>query len=162
MTGEELVIENVDPRSMIKVLVEIYRRAYAGIEVYAYRRTPDIVGYMKWLYKRAPDGFLAAFLGGEPVGFIAVDDRWMDHHGKPIGEIHEFAVDPTFQGQGIGTRLCLAGLEVLRNKGHRRFGLWVGEYNTKAQRFYEKLGFRKVGQWGIWIRMEKEEEPSSP
>lgn len=162
MREEEPLIQNVDPRPRIKEFVAIYRRAYEGLEVYAYRRTPEVVGYLKWLHRRAPEGFLAALVGETPVGFIAVDYRWLDHRGEPIGEIHEFAVDPVFQGRGIGTRLCVAGLEVLRNKGHRRFGLWVGEHNQRAQAFYERLGFHKVGQWGIWIRMEKKDEPSSP
>ena len=162
MTGEGPSIRNVDPRPRIKEFVAVYRRAYEGLEVYAYRRTHEIVGYLRWLHKRAPEGFLAAFWEGYPVGFIAVDYRWHDHRGEPVGEIHEFAVDPAFQRRGIGTRLCLAGLDVLRAKGHRRVGLWVGEHNQRAQAFYERLGFHRVGQWGIWIRMEKKDEPSSP
>lgn len=161
MTGEEPVIQNVDPRPRIKEFVAVYERAYEGLEIYAYRRESEVIWYLKWLHKRAPEGFLAALAGGKPVGFIAVDYRWVDYRGRPTGEIHEFVVDPSFQGRGIGKRLCLAWLDVLRAKGHRWFGLWVGEHNTRAQSFYEKLGFRKVGQWGIWIRMEKEDKPSS-
>lgn len=154
----DLIIKSVDPRPIKGELLEIYKRAYRGWEEYAYREDREILDYFTWLRKRAAEGFLVAFWEERPLGFVAVDDRWIDSTGERIGEIHEWAVDPTFQGRGIGKRLFLAGLEVLRTKGHKRFGLWVGEKNTKAQAFYERLGFRRKGQWGIWIRMIKEED----
>lgn len=134
----------------------VYRRAYRGLEAYAYRTDREVTEYLRWLYKRDPEGFLVASLDEEVVGFIATDARWVDYQGERIGEIHELAVDDRYQGRGIGRALCLAGLGYLRDRGHRRFGLWVGESNLRAQALYEKLGFRKVGQWGIWIRMIKD------
>lgn len=150
-------IRNEDPRPILPQLVGVYRRAYAGLEQYAYRTDREVTEYLRWLYRRDPDGFLVAWLEEKPVGFIATDAHWVDYHGDRIGEIHELAVDGQAQGRGIGKALCLAGLEALRSRGHRRFGLWVGEGNTRAQGLYGKLGFRKVGQWGIWVRMIKDE-----
>ncbi len=153
----QLRIRHEELRPILSRLVALYRRAYAGLEQYAYRTDREIAEYLRWLYKRDPEGFLVARLDGELVGFIATDARWVDYSGERIGEIHELAVDSRVQGRGIGKALCLAGLEVLRSRGHRKFGLWVGEGNTRAQALYEKFGFRKVGQWGIWVRMVKDE-----
>jgi ribosomal protein S18 acetylase RimI-like enzyme len=152
-----MAIRNEDPRPLLQRLVAVYRSAYRGLEAYAYRTDREVVAYLQWLYKRDPEGFLVAYRDGEVVGFIATDARWVDYRGERIGEIHELAVDAAYQGRGIGKALCLAGLEHLRDRGHRRFGLWVGEHNTRAQALYEKLGFRKVGQWGIWVRMIRDD-----
>jgi len=135
----------------------MYKQAYQGWEEYAYRTDQEILGYLKWLQKRAGSGFLVAFLEGRPVGFVVVDDRWVDDTGERIGEIHELVVDPLFQERGIGKQLFLAGLKALRAKGQRKFGLWVGERNAKARTLYKNLGFREEGQWGVWVRMIKEE-----
>lgn len=153
----DLLIKNVDPRPIKWELLEIYKRAYQGGEEYAYRTDREILDYFTWLRRRAPEGFLVAFLEERPIGFVAVDDRWIDYTGERIGEIHEWAVDPSFQGRGIGKRLFLAGLDLLRAKGHQKFGLWVGEKSTKALAFYRKLGFQEEGRWGIWVRMIKDE-----
>jgi mycothiol synthase len=150
-------IHHEDLRPILPQLVALYRQAYRGLEEYAYRTDREVAEYLRWLYKRDPQGFLVARLDGELVGFIATDARWVDYSGERIGEIHELAVDGRVQGRGIGKALCLAGLDALRSRGHRRFGLWVGEQNTRAQRLYEKLGFKKIGQWGIWVRMIRDE-----
>lgn len=145
----DLLIKNVDPRPIRRKLLEIYKRAYWGWEEYAYRTNRESLEYLKWLRKRAPEGFLVAFLEERPIGFVAVDDHWIDYTRERIGEIHELVVDPAFQERGIGKQLFLAGLEALRAKGHRRFGLWVGKQNTKAQALYKKLGVREEERWGI-------------
>ncbi len=153
----ELSIRTQDPKPVLPCLVALYRRAYRGMEAYAYRTDREVAEYLRWLHKRDPEGFLVAHLQEKAVGFVAADARWVDYRGERIGEIHELAVDDRYQGRGIGKALCLAGLAYLQDRGHRRFGLWVGEQNLRAQALYEKLGFRKVGQWGIWVRMIRDE-----
>ncbi len=152
----ELYIKNVDPQTIQRELIEIYKRAYKGWEEYAYKMDRSIRDYIKWLRKRAPEGFLVAFVDGEPVGFIAVDYNWIDYPSEPIGEIHELVVNPEFQNRGIGKRLLLAGLDVLQRKGHKKFKLWVGKKNTKAQSLYKRFGFREEEHRNNWIRMVKE------
>ncbi len=153
----EFIIRNVDLQPIQRELLEIYKGAYREWEQYAYRMDRRILDYFKWLRKRAPEGFLVAFADERPIGFIAVDYHWIDSNGETIGEIHELAVDPAFQNRGVGRWLLLAGLGVLRAKGHRKFRLWVGKKNTKAQAFYKKLGFREEEHWSTWVRMLREE-----
>ncbi|HXG30435.1 MAG TPA: GNAT family N-acetyltransferase [Thermodesulfobacteriota bacterium] len=149
-------IRNVDPRPILRELLEVYKRAYEEWEEYAYHTDRRILDYIKWLGKRAPEGFLVAFVDGRPVGFVAVDYNWIDYKGDPVGEIHELVVDPEFQYKGIGKGLLLAGLNVLVERGCRRFGLWVGKGNIRAQSLYRSLGFRIEERGGVWIRMVKD------
>jgi ribosomal protein S18 acetylase RimI-like enzyme len=155
----ELNIKNVDPLPIQRELLEIYKRAYRGWEEYAYPTDRRILDYIKWLRKRAPEGFLVAFVNERPTGFIVVDYDWVDYTGEEVGEIHEIVVDPEFQDKGIGKRLLITGLDVLRAKGRRKFSLWVGKGNTKAQTIYKNLGFRVLEErWNTWVRMVKDEK----
>lgn len=55
-------------------------------------------------------------------------------------------VMPEMRGHGIGARL----LERMRNEafaaGHDRVGLLVDDINPKAEKLYQRLGFRRVGE----------------
>lgn len=63
--------------------------------------------------------------------------------GDPqLGEIYVIAVDPDFQGQGIGTQVVLAGLEWLGSRGVSTGMLYVEHDNVAALRIYERIGFR--------------------
>lgn len=131
---------------------ELYRQAYIGLEEYAYRRPSDIKGYISWLFRMDPEGFLVAEEEGKIVGFVAACRHWWDRERGQIGEIHELVVLPERQGRGIGRRLLEEALHFLGQE-HRLFGLWVGEGNERAFNFYLKGGFRPTGRMGKWIRM---------
>jgi len=49
-------------------------------------------------------------------------------------------------GKGIGQRLMAACFEYARNGAYDVMWLGVWEFNPRAQRFYEKNGFRIVGR----------------
>lgn len=78
------------------------------------------------------------------------------HNNKPVGtcalmvidgvtcELAKMAVDPEFQGQGIGYKLGLAFIEKAQHRGFSRIVL---EGNTKMEAsiaLYRKLGFHAV------------------
>jgi len=131
--------------------VEIYRKAYKGLEDYSYTTTREIKNYFTWLMKRDANGVFVAEVD-EPVGFICCDANWYSSfEGRIVGEIHEIFVHP--KCKGIGKALLVKGIEYLRSKGRDVIGLWVGDNNHKARRFYEKFGFKESGRWGHWIRM---------
>jgi ribosomal protein S18 acetylase RimI-like enzyme len=70
------------------------------------------------------------------------------------------AVDPDFQGCGIGTRLVQLGLEYLKSVGSDKVRLEVRPANIPAKHVYEKLGFEPVGHTrdtqGEWLIMVKD------
>ncbi|MGI6487389.1 MAG: GNAT family N-acetyltransferase [Syntrophomonadaceae bacterium] len=134
---------------------EIYWHAYAAIPHYAYTKPAAVKSYLSWLKRRTKKGFMVARIAGRPVGFIAVDNNWRTPEGQGVAEIHEFVVDPAFQGRGIGKKLFQTGINFLKKRGAQNIELWVGEYNHKPHQFYRRQGFRDGGQWGKWVQMLK-------
>lgn len=55
-------------------------------------------------------------------------------------------VDTRYQGKGIGKKLINAFCEKAASLGFDRVGLIVDLDNPDAKRFYERLGFKEVGQ----------------
>jgi mycothiol synthase len=86
-----------------------------------------------------PDGFRLHEVVGRLAGFC-----WTKVHADedpPLGEIYVIAVDPDFEGRGLGRDLTLAGLDHLASTGVTIGMLYVDGGNEHAVRMYEKLGF---------------------
>ncbi|WP_426015082.1 GNAT family N-acetyltransferase [Caulobacter sp. DWR2-3-1b2] len=58
------------------------------------------------------------------------------------------AVDPVWQGRGVGSALFRALIEAARQASPpvRRIELWTGAANLGAQRLYQRLGFQIEGR----------------
>ncbi|AEH24980.1 GNAT family N-acetyltransferase [Pyrococcus yayanosii] len=137
----------------LRRLVEVYMRGYEGLEEYGGEGEDYARKYILWCWKRAPDGFFVAKAGNEIVGFIVCDRDWFSkYEGRVVGAIHEFVVDKSWQGKGIGKKLLKTCIDFL-SKHNDRIELWVGEKNESAMKLYERHGFRKIGKSGIWVRM---------
>lgn len=149
-----LSIRRVKPDELDE-LVEVYLRAYRGLEEYAERTPEDAGDYLEWLYGTCPEGFFVAEVDGRKVGFVACNPHWKGGHGDSTCEIHEIAVLPEWQGMGIGRRLMEKALELGRRHGCPTATLWVGRGNERALSWYRKMGFEPVGSWGRWIRMRR-------
>jgi ribosomal protein S18 acetylase RimI-like enzyme len=84
---------------------------------------------------------------GEPAGRLYV------HRGERDIRIMDIALAPAFRGRGIGTAL-LRGLMVEAQASGRRLSIHV-EANNPARRLYERLGFRRAGEHGVYLRLER-------
>lgn len=84
--------------------------------------------------------FLVADCGGVVIGFILADAA---DEGTQV--IMNIAVDAHFRNKGIGTRLVLEMEKKANEKGSRNIILHVKEQNSDAIRFYDGLGYKKVG-----------------
>jgi len=62
------------------------------------------------------------------------------------GVILNFAIDPKFQHQGLGTRLLNETLNLLVDNGIRMFFLDVRVSNLIAQNLYRKFDFHPIGK----------------
>ncbi len=150
-------LDEEDFKKLLPKLIDLYIEAYRDLPEYGYQNRNETKRYLKWLYRGDPQGFIVGFEGEEPIGFISCHSNWWDSKlEKIIGEIHEFVVHPSFQRKGIGNALFEESIKYLTGKGLTTIGLWVGENNEKAKRFYEKREFRYIGSWGKWRRMIKD------
>ncbi len=92
--------------------------------------------------------FLIAELDGEPAGYakIIIDNIEPGITADRPIELNRLYSHQRFLGQGVGQRLMDACFK--RAEQENRDVMWLGvwEYNPRAQRFYEKNGFRVVGR----------------
>jgi ribosomal protein S18 acetylase RimI-like enzyme len=90
---------------------------------------------------------LLAWSGNELAGFAQVRDRRAPAcvpTRQPV-ELQRFYVDAPWQGRGVARALMNAVEASARARGGRELWLGVWERNARAQAFYRKCGFQKVG-----------------
>ncbi len=86
------------------------------------------------------EGFLLHERDGRLAGFCWT--KVHDDHDPPLGELYVVAVDPDFQGLGLGRALVSAGLDWLhRARGLAMAMLYVDAGDRRAVGLYESLGF---------------------
>ena len=93
--------------------------------------------------------FLLEDDAGRAVGYAAVGPCGLPHPdvGEGDGELKRLYLLRDVQNGGWGGRLFDAAIEWLQHDGPRR--IWIGVYseNHGAQRFYQRRGWRKVGEY---------------
>jgi ribosomal protein S18 acetylase RimI-like enzyme len=100
-----------------------------------------------WYRERYPGAALDVIVaGGVPAGRLYV------HRREREIRLMDIALLPEHRGRGIGSSL-LHDLVAESAAAGKRLTIHVEEYNP-ARRLYERLGFRKVGEHGIYHLME--------
>ena len=90
--------------------------------------------------------FLVAELDEEPVGFASFSKT-----GRAgVYKLHKLYVRTDIQGKGLGKALINAVLEDIRALNASALHLNVNRHN-KAKQFYERFGFRVIGEEDIDI-----------
>jgi ribosomal protein S18 acetylase RimI-like enzyme len=113
-------------------------------------------------YLGKPDAFLlVAEDAGEVVGMgLGMQGLADDGAGPPLPGLCHIAmifVAPERWGEGIGGRVVGGVLMEARSRGYERAQLWTYAENARAQRLYERQGFRRSGReakedfGGEWI-----------
>lgn len=92
--------------------------------------------------------FLVAELDGRPAGYAqlyAGEAPSFVSREKPI-ELARIYAEQEFIGCGVGRALMQACLDEARLGGYKTIYLGVWERNERAQAFYHRWGFQKVGE----------------
>lgn len=79
-----------------------------------------------------------------PVGLAVCIEGFSTFAAKPLINIHDLAVLPEFQSQGLGRQLLESVADVARERGCCKVTLEVRDGNESAKRLYERCGF---GPW---------------
>jgi N-acetylglutamate synthase len=65
------------------------------------------------------------------------------HDGRR-GHIYHLAVDPAYQGRGLGKRLLNESLEDLRRIGVKRVIIMVADDNPRGREFWKRFGYEEI------------------
>ena len=93
---------------------------------------------------QSPWGVCAAMVRDEPVGIVQLDRERYSEDGA--GYIPFCYVAPRWREQNLGIQLIGQAVSVFRPLGRDKLRLRCAPYNDRAQRFYQKYGFTKVGE----------------
>ena len=93
--------------------------------------------------------FFFAVLDQKSVGFIgvAIDEKYNIEKNITGGFILTIGVLKPCRRKGIGTKLMLQGLKTLKAKGITKAMLDTEDFNPKAIKLYEKVGFEVVQEY---------------
>ncbi len=85
---------------------------------------------------------------GVAVGYVMAGPCKLDNPDvtPDCREIYRLYLLPAYQGGGRGARLMAAAMAWLERDKPRKIWLGVFSGNEGAQTFYQRLGFRKVGE----------------
>jgi ribosomal protein S18 acetylase RimI-like enzyme len=93
---------------------------------------------------------IAQFLARNPaLSRVAVDGSTVvgvalcGHDGRR-GHIYHLAVDPAYQGCGLGKRLLEECLDGLHRTGVKRVIIMVADDNQSGAKFWERCGWEKI------------------
>ena len=108
--------------------------------------------YVRDFGRRPDDHCLVAEVDGKVVGAVWV--RMMDDYGHIDNNTPSLAISlyKDYRNRGIGTRLLLRMLDLLREKGYLQVSLSVQKANY-AIRMYRKAGFEVVADRGEEVLM---------
>ena len=99
-----------------------------------------------------PDYHLfVAEIDGHVVGTFAllIMDN-LGHLGAPSGVVEDVAVQPAWQGKGIGNAMMRFAMARCREAGCYKLTLSANQKRDAAHAFYESLGFRRHG-YSFWV-----------
>ncbi len=101
-----------------------------------------------------------AFVGETPVGYANVGPCRLAHpEAKPHhGELYRLYVSQDQHGRGLGRRLMETALAWLDRDGPGPAWLGVWSGNLKAQAFYARYGFEKVGEYDFPVGATRDHE----
>lgn len=93
-----------------------------------------------------------AFVAGvsEPVGYAVFFETYSTFLARPTLYLEDIFVLPEYRGNGIGSALLHHCIRLAHERGCGRMEWTVLDWNTKAQRVYEKLGGRKLAEWFLY------------
>jgi GNAT superfamily N-acetyltransferase len=83
------------------------------------------------------------FLGfweGEPVAYLMLQMRFSSYAGDPILHVEDVFVRARAQGRGLGKKLMAFAASAARKRGCGSVHWSVGDWNTPALVFYDRLG----------------------
>lgn len=122
---------------------EIYAQAFSGEPWNDSWSVENATVHVRELLENKQSYGLECVINGQVAGFV-LGASMLFHYGRTF-EINDLAVDPAYQGQGVGSALLERCLEDLKSMGIVGVHLITGN-DSYLPDFYEKYGFKKETQ----------------
>lgn len=84
-----------------------------------------------------------AEVDGDVAGFVHVRSLEDYYRRRCHGHVADLVVAPAFEGRGVATALLARAEEWSRAQGYDWMTIGVFEENARAERLYQKLGYRR-------------------
>ncbi len=116
--------------------VSIRRAGAKDIETLQQLARQDMSRLTDWHHLRA-DGAYFTYLAEDeaPFGFVSAGE----------GELIAIYIKSTYRGFGMGRKLFVRGLSVLKRRGFETASIWLGVEKKTALSMIESLGFESDG-----------------
>jgi ribosomal protein S18 acetylase RimI-like enzyme len=89
---------------------------------------------------------MVAVDGSRIVGSVILGwDGWRGH-------IYRLAVERSYRGAGLGTRLLEAAEHRARDQGCARIDAIVQDENELAHRLWSHVGYQRQTRWSRWVK----------
>lgn len=126
-----------------------YERCYADAWMFSHG---DLRGFSAATYytaacrhhRQQPGSVLRIWLREEPAGLVDLDP--VREAEDSAGWISLLYLEPAFRGKGYGVQLLKRAAAFYRRQGRESLRLLVAESNGRARAFYERAGFRRIGE----------------
>lgn len=147
-------IRPLQPTDSLVDITHLLHRAYArlgamGLNYTAVNQTPETTAA-----RMAGGQCYVAEIEGQLAGTIVVKPTYAanecEYFTRPgVAAVHQFAVDPTTQGKGIGRALLQACETWASEQGFRELAMDTAEQAQHLIKLYTGLGYAQVGyvQW---------------
>ena len=150
-----MALARVPEPSFVEVEITKMRRRHLrrvlAIETRVYPRPWSASLFLSELAQRSTRSYIVARHEGEVVGYAGMMFTGLEAH------ITNIAVDPTFHGRKVGSRLFLTLVTEAIARGAETVSLEVRVSNLPAQAMYEKFGFAVAGtRKGYYIETKED------
>ena len=92
----------------------------------------------------------------EPVGYMILVALYSSFEARPTLYLEDLFVLPEYRGHGIGKTMMQRCIQLAWKRGCGRMEWTCLDWNVKAQKFYHKLGARKLSEWYLY-RLKREQ-----
>jgi len=152
-----MVIRKFESQDLDKILA-LVRKMWPEAHYTSMEREYGVIGgrsWREWVAKDVGD-FVAAH--PENVFVTELDDQfagfcsYLLDRGKMTGEIAYNAVEPGFQGRGVGARQMERIMSAFKeaNMLYAKVPTGLNDAHAPARGMYEKLGFKKMAEFVIY------------
>ncbi|MDG6902854.1 MAG: GNAT family N-acetyltransferase [Nitrososphaerota archaeon] len=105
---------------------------------------------LKDVFEKRRASLVMAIRGGVPIGYAFYFYTYSSFLAKPTLYLEDIFVLKEFRGFGVGKSLFVRCVKEASIQGCGRMEWSVLNWNSRAIRFYRRMGARRMGEWSVF------------